>query len=118
MLEGGYDLDALAWCAAGVVGVLSGDDPEPVDMTEAGDVRWPRWPPTRRDLLVLARASQRTAPGRLTGTVAVTERVRRSLSSPRFAAVPPSWRRWPIGSRRGPPAVPGGWLGARPDRGG
>ena len=35
MLEGGYDLDALAWCAAGVVGVLSGDDPEPVDMSEA-----------------------------------------------------------------------------------
>ena len=35
MLEGGYDLDALAWCAAGVVGVLAGEDPEPVDMTES-----------------------------------------------------------------------------------
>jgi acetoin utilization deacetylase AcuC-like enzyme len=35
MLEGGYDLDALAWCAAGVVGVLSGEDPEPVDTTES-----------------------------------------------------------------------------------
>ena len=34
MLEGGYDLDALAWCAAGVVSVLAGEDPEPVDFTE------------------------------------------------------------------------------------
>jgi acetoin utilization deacetylase AcuC-like enzyme len=35
MLEGGYDLDALAWGSAGVVGVLAGDDAHPVDTTEA-----------------------------------------------------------------------------------
>lgn len=35
MLEGGYDLDALAWCSAGVVGVLAGDDPDPVDLNES-----------------------------------------------------------------------------------
>jgi acetoin utilization deacetylase AcuC-like enzyme len=35
MLEGGYDLDALAWGSAGVVGVLAGGDPDPVDLSEA-----------------------------------------------------------------------------------
>jgi acetoin utilization deacetylase AcuC-like enzyme len=35
MLEGGYDLDALAWSSAGVVGVLAGGDPHPVDLSEA-----------------------------------------------------------------------------------
>ncbi len=35
MLEGGYDLDALAWCSAAVVRVLAGDDPDPVDLTES-----------------------------------------------------------------------------------
>ena len=35
MLEGGYDLDALAWCSAAVVSVLAGDDPDPVDLTES-----------------------------------------------------------------------------------
>ncbi|MCU1359272.1 MAG: putative deacetylase [Ilumatobacteraceae bacterium] len=35
MLEGGYDLDALAWSSAGVVGVLAGNDPQPVDFSEA-----------------------------------------------------------------------------------
>lgn len=35
MLEGGYDLDALAWGSAGVVGVLAGSDPQPVDFSEA-----------------------------------------------------------------------------------
>ncbi len=35
MLEGGYDLDALAWCSAGVIRTLAGDDAEPVDLTEA-----------------------------------------------------------------------------------
>jgi acetoin utilization deacetylase AcuC-like enzyme len=34
MLEGGYDLDALAWSSAGVVGVLAGGDPQPIDMSE------------------------------------------------------------------------------------
>ncbi|MGD9998997.1 MAG: histone deacetylase [Ilumatobacteraceae bacterium] len=35
MLEGGYDLEALAWSSAGVVGVLAGGDPDPVDLSEA-----------------------------------------------------------------------------------
>jgi acetoin utilization deacetylase AcuC-like enzyme len=35
MLEGGYDLDALAWCSAGVVRVLAGESAEPVDLTES-----------------------------------------------------------------------------------
>ncbi len=35
MLEGGYDLDALAWSSAAVVDVLAGGDPHPVDTTEA-----------------------------------------------------------------------------------
>jgi acetoin utilization deacetylase AcuC-like enzyme len=35
MLEGGYDLEALAWGSAGVVGVLAGGDPDPVDLSEA-----------------------------------------------------------------------------------
>ncbi|MEX0846962.1 MAG: histone deacetylase [Ilumatobacteraceae bacterium] len=34
MLEGGYDLDALAWCSAGVIRVLAGASAEPVDITE------------------------------------------------------------------------------------
>jgi acetoin utilization deacetylase AcuC-like enzyme len=34
MLEGGYDLDALAWCSGGVIGALAGDDRGPVDMSE------------------------------------------------------------------------------------
>jgi acetoin utilization deacetylase AcuC-like enzyme len=34
MLEGGYDLDALAWSSAGVVGVLAGGDPQPIDLSE------------------------------------------------------------------------------------
>jgi acetoin utilization deacetylase AcuC-like enzyme len=35
MLEGGYDLDALAWCSAGVISVLAGLEPDLADMTEA-----------------------------------------------------------------------------------
>jgi acetoin utilization deacetylase AcuC-like enzyme len=35
MLEGGYDLDALAWSSAGVIGVLAGGDPQPIDFSEA-----------------------------------------------------------------------------------
>jgi acetoin utilization deacetylase AcuC-like enzyme len=35
MLEGGYDLDALAWSSAGVVGVLAGDDAQPIDLSES-----------------------------------------------------------------------------------
>ncbi|MBI5087910.1 MAG: histone deacetylase [Actinobacteria bacterium] len=35
MLEGGYDLEALAWSSAGVVSVLAGGDPDPVDFSEA-----------------------------------------------------------------------------------
>jgi acetoin utilization deacetylase AcuC-like enzyme len=35
MLEGGYDLDALAWGSAAVVGVLAGVDTHPVDLSEA-----------------------------------------------------------------------------------
>ncbi len=34
MLEGGYDLDALAWCSAGVVAALAGDERGPVDLSE------------------------------------------------------------------------------------
>ena len=34
MLEGGYDLDALAWCSAGVLQVLAGTDPDPIDLSE------------------------------------------------------------------------------------
>jgi acetoin utilization deacetylase AcuC-like enzyme len=34
MLEGGYDLDALANCSAGVVGVLAGLDPQASSTTE------------------------------------------------------------------------------------
>jgi acetoin utilization deacetylase AcuC-like enzyme len=41
MLEGGYDLDALAWCSAGVVGVLAGDDPEPFDHSEIDTIGGP-----------------------------------------------------------------------------
>ena len=34
MLEGGYDLEALAWCSARVVGALADDDRGPVDTSE------------------------------------------------------------------------------------